>query len=122
MEFFIGKNSNLPILKMQVIKDGKHDIDTMLSLIESSILYFSMKDTNTGVYRILNSSAGFVEKTFLEPNSDIEYYLYYKFSKNDTSKIGRYEGEFLLKSEEGTLLLPIREKLFINITESLITT
>jgi hypothetical protein len=122
MEFFIGKNSNLPILKMQVIKDGKHDIDTMLSLIESSILYFSMKDTNTGVYRILNSSAGFVEKTFLEPNSDIEYYLYYKFSKNDTSKVGRYEGEFLLKSEEGTLLLPIREKLFINITESLITT
>jgi hypothetical protein len=122
MEFFIGKNSNLPILKMQVIKDGKHDIDTMLSLIESSILYFSMKDTNTGVYRILNSSAGFVEKTFLEPNSDIEYYLYYKFSKNDTYKVGRYEGEFLLKSEEGTLLLPIREKLFINITESLITT
>ncbi len=122
MEFFIGKNSNLPILKMQVIKDGKHDIDTMLSLIESSVLYFSMKDTNTGVYRILNSSAGFVEKTFLEPNSDVEYYLYYKFSKNDTSKIGRYEGEFLLKSEEGTLLLPIREKLFINITESLITT
>jgi len=122
MEFFIGKNSNLPILKMQVIKDGKHDIDTMLSLIESSVLYFSMKDTNTGVYRILNSSAGFVEKTFLEPNSDVEYYLYYKFSKNDTSKVGRYEGEFLLKSEEGTLLLPIREKLFINITESLITT
>jgi hypothetical protein len=122
MEFYIGQNSNLPILKMQVIKDGKHDIDSMLQLLEESVLYFSMKDTKNGNYKILNSSAGFVEKVFLEPNSDVEYYLYYKFSKNDTSKSGRFEGEFLLKSENGTLLLPIRDRLFINVTESTIIT
>lgn len=122
MEFYIGRNSSLPVLKMQVIKDGKHDIDGMLQIIEESVLYFSMKDTKNGTYKILNSSAGFVEKVFLEPNSDVEYYLYYKFTKNDTSKVGRFEGEFLLKSENGTLLLPIREQLFINITESQIIT
>lgn len=122
MEFYIGQNSNLPILKMQVIKDGKHDIDSMLQLLEESVLYFSMKDTKNGNYKILNSSAGFVEKVFLEPNSDVEYYLYYKFSKNDTSKSGSFEGEFLLKSENGTLLLPIRDRLFINVTESTIIT
>jgi hypothetical protein len=122
MEFYIGQNTTLHILKMQVVKDGKHDIDTMLQIIEESVLYFSMKDINNGSYKILNSSAGFVEKIFLEPNSDVEYYIYYKFSKNDTSKSGRFEGEFLLKSENGTLLLPIRDKLFINVTESTITT
>jgi hypothetical protein len=122
MEFYIGQNTTLPILKMQVVKDGKHDIDTMLQIIEESVLYFSMVDTQNGSYKILNSSAGFVEKVFLEPNSDVEYYIYYKFSKNDTSKSGRFEGEFLLKSENGTLLLPIRDKLFINVTESTITT
>ena len=42
MEFYIGQNSNLPILKMQVIKDGKHDIDSMLQLLEESVLYFSI--------------------------------------------------------------------------------
>ena len=122
MEFYIGQNTTLPILKMQVIKDGKHDIDAMLQIIEESVLYFSMKDIKNGSYKILNSSAGFVEKIFLEPNSDVEYYVYYKFSKNDTSKSGRFEGEFLLKSENGTLLLPIRDKLFINVTESTIIT
>jgi hypothetical protein len=122
MEFYIGQNTTLPILKMQVVKDGKHDIDTILQIIEESVLYFSMVDTQNGSYKILNSSAGFVEKVFLEPNSDVEYYIYYKFSKNDTSKSGRFEGEFLLKSENGTLLLPIRDKLFINVTESTITT
>lgn len=122
MEFYIGRNSSLPVLKMQVIKDGKHDIDGMLQIIEESVLYFSMKDTQTGIYKILNSSAGFVEKVFLEPNADVEYYLYYRFTKNDTSKTGRFEGEFLLKSENGTLLLPIRDQLFINITESQIIT
>jgi hypothetical protein len=122
MEFYIGQNTTLPILKMQVVKDGKHDIDTMLQIIEESVLYFSMVDTQNGSYKILNSSAGFVEKVFLEPNSDVEYYIYYKITKNDTSKSGRFEGEFLLKSENGTLLLPIRDKLFINVTESTITT
>ena len=70
------------------------------------------------VLKINTKFAGFVEKTFIEPNSPPEYYVYYKFSKKDTNRIGRYEGEFLFKNDEGSLVLPIREKLFITIKDS----
>ena len=122
MEFFINKNADLPLLKMQVVKDGRVDFDEMTNLIENSIIYFSMKNNFTGSYKILNSIGGFVEKTFIEPNAKVEYYIYYKFSQNDTSETGRYEGEFMLKSDYGTLLLPIADKLFITINDSVIQT
>jgi hypothetical protein len=120
MEFFINKNADLPLLKMQVVKDGRVDFDEMTNLIENSIIYFSMKNNLTGSYKILNSIGGFVEKTFIEPNAKVEYYIYYKFSPNDTSESGRYEGEFSLMSDDGTLILPIKEKLYINIVENFI--
>ena len=122
MEFFINKNADLPLLKMQVVKDGRVDFDEMTNLIENSIIYFSMKNNFTGSYKILNSIGGFVEKTFIEPNAKVEYYIYYKFSPNETSESGRYEGEFMLKSDYGTLLLPSADKLFITINDSVIQT
>ena len=49
-----------------------------------------------------------------------KYYIYYQFTSQDTKKTGRYEGQFLFRNEEGVLILPIRERLFINIQESFI--
>jgi hypothetical protein len=46
--------------------------------------------------------------------------VYYQFTPNDTRKVGRYEGQFLLRNSDGTLILPIREKLYINVQESFI--
>lgn len=122
MEFFINKNTDLPLLKMQVVKDGRVNFNEITNLIEDSVIYFSMKNTLTGSYKILNSIAGFVEKTFVEPNAKVEYYIYYKFSQSDTSESGRYEGEFMLRSDYGTLLLPIADRLFITINDSVIQT
>lgn len=122
MEFFINKNTDLPLLKMQVVKDGRVNFDEITNLIEDSVIYFSMKNTLTGSYKILNSIGGFVEKTFVEPNAKVEYYIYYKFSQSDTSESGRYEGEFMLRSDYGTLLLPIADRLFITINDSVIQT
>jgi hypothetical protein len=115
MEFNIKKNGTLPLLKMQVVDDGRGEFDSFMSFIETSSLYFSMMDVETGSYKIHLEPAGFVEKTQIEPNAKTEYYIYYKFPKKYTSKVGRYEGEFVLKNTDGTLILPIREKLYINI-------
>ena len=35
MEFFINKGATLPVLKMQVVKDGIADITEFMSLIEN---------------------------------------------------------------------------------------
>ena len=121
MEFNIKKNGTLPLLKMQVVDDGRGEFDSFMSFIETSSIYFSMIDIETGSYKIHLEPAGFVEKTQIEPNSKPEYYIYYKFPKKYTNKVGRYEGEFVLKNTDGTLVLPIREKLNINIIESTVS-
>lgn len=120
MDFFLKKNATLPILKLSVVKDGRSDYKKFMDLVEVSSLFFSMVDVETGIPKITSKPAGFVEKTFIEPNSEPEYYIYYQFTSKDTNKVGRYEGQFLLKTPDGNLILPIREKLYINVQESFI--
>ena len=120
MEFYIAQNSTLPVLKMELNFNGKSSIEDYNSILENSSIFFSMKSVVDGNAKILNKKGGFTNKIFVEPNAKEEYYLYYKFSLFDTNRIGRYEGEFTLISDEGTLLLPIKERLYINIVENLI--
>ncbi|MFN9901872.1 MAG: hypothetical protein ACK55Z_24440, partial [bacterium] len=119
-EFFIKKNATLPLLKLQVVKDGRSDYNNFMKLIEVASIYFSMVDTENGIPKFTSRPAGIVEKTFDDPNAETEYYLYYQFTSNDTKDEGRYEGQFMIRSSEGVLILPIREKLFINIQDSFI--
>jgi hypothetical protein len=118
MEFTIGQNSSLPLLKLQVVKDGIADYQSMMSFIETSSIFFSMIDSETGVLKINSEAASFVEKMEMNPNASPEFYVYYRFTPQDTSKPGRYEGQFVFINETGTLVLPIREKLYINVVES----
>lgn len=120
MEFYIKKNATLPLLKLQVVKDGRSDYNKFMNLIEVSSLFFSMVDIQTGIPKISSRPAGFVEKLFIDPNVEPEYYIYYQFNNRDTSKVGRFEGQFMLRSPDGVLILPIREKLYINVQESFI--
>lgn len=120
MEFFIKKNATLPLLKLQVVKDGRSDYNNFMQLLETSSIFFSMVNTDTGILKIVSKPAGFVEKTFLDPNAEPEYYIYYQFTNQDTNLVGRYEGQFLIKSDDGNLILPIRERLFLYVQESFI--
>lgn len=120
MEFFINKKSTLPLLKLQVVKDGRSDYNNFMKTIELSAIFFSMISTETGIPKISTKPAGFVEKTFTDPNAETEYYIYYQFSSKDTDKPGRYEGQFLLRNDDGNLILPIYDKLYINVLDSFI--
>ena len=97
MEFFIRKNSLEPILKMQVVK--------------------------TGIPKILNAKSNIVAKTKTSVNAPTEYYIYYKWKSRDVNKVGRFEGQFIIYFHEqncSELIVPIREDLFINITDSFV--
>jgi hypothetical protein len=100
--------------------NGKSSVEDFNSILENSTIFFSMKNVENGNLKVINKRAGFTNKIFSESNTKIEYYLYYKFSLADTNKVGRYEGEFSFMSDDGTLILPIKEKLYINIIENLI--
>jgi hypothetical protein len=120
MEFFIKRNATLPLLKLAIIKNGRSDYNNFMELLETSTIFFSMVNVETGIPKIISKPAGFVEKTFIDPNAEPEYYIYYQFTNTDTNLIGKYEGQFLVKTDDGNLILPIREKLFIYVQESFI--
>ena len=120
MDFFIKKNATLPVLKLQVVKDGRSDYNKFMDMIEESAIFFSMVDVETGIPKISSRPAGFVEKTFVDLNAGPEYYIYYQFTPRDTNRVGRYAGQFMLRNSDGVLILPIREELFINVQDSFI--
>ena len=80
-----------------------------------------MHATEPGIPPITSRPGGFVNKTFLNPNTEPEYYIYYQFTNKDTNRVGRYEGQFMLRTPDGVLILPIREELYINVQPSFIS-
>ena len=104
MEFFLKKNATLPVLKMSVVKDGRSDYNNFMDFIEESAIFFSMTDIETGIPKIVTRPAGFVKKELMDPNAPFEYYVYYQFQSKDTRKVGRYEGQFLLRNNDGVLI------------------
>tara|TARA_B100000579_G_scaffold437294_1_gene466055 strand:+ start:222 stop:623 length:402 start_codon:yes stop_codon:yes gene_type:complete len=120
MDFYIRKNATEPIIKMKVIQDGRNDFQNLHDQLANSSIKFSMRDVSTGIYKILNKSGSIVSVTNLDENAPIEYYIYYRWKDGDTAKPGRYQGEFsiYLNDDCAELIVPIRDNLFINISDS----
>jgi len=119
MEFHINKNSTLPVLKMELIKDGRNDFSKFYEKVENANVTFTMTDVVTGVIRIGKAYATFEQ---VLPKSDCvgdEYYITYKFAGNQTAVAGRYLGKFEVTFNDGSgnLIVPIREELYVNILD-----
>jgi hypothetical protein len=79
-----------------------------------------MVEEGTGIPKIVSAPAEIVG-LILPEGAPTEYYIYFKFTERDTNTPGRYVGQFLIKNDEGNLILPIREELYINIQDSFIS-
>lgn len=120
MDFYIKKNATLPILKLQIVKDGRAGYQQLMQDLEVSTIFFTMIEEGTGIPKIVSAPADIVS-LILPEGSPTEYYIYFKFTERDTNTPGRYIGQFLIKNDEGNLILPIREELYINIQDSFIS-
>ena len=119
MEFFINKTSTLPVFKLELINDGRNDFHRFFDLIQNANIYFTMSDVVTGVKRIAKKQTGV---QLVTPQSDCvgeEYYLVYQFSEKETAVAGRYAAKFTIEFLDGTgtLIVPIREELFVNVLD-----
>lgn len=118
MNFFINKNATLPIIKMELIQDGRYDYKNFHELIQNSNIYFSMTNIENGQKKICREPA----LCSIKENSCDEleeYYLVYQLSARETNKAGLYRGQFEIEflDDSGTLIVPIREELIINVLE-----
>lgn len=119
MEFNIKKNSTLPQLSVRVYLDGRNDYLRTMSTLTASTVYFSMVDVDTNILKIANKPAEVIA-VINDVNGEYEYYINYQFSIRDVIKAGRYEGFFNIDSSNGVAILPLRDRLFINVNESFI--
>lgn len=116
----------MPILKMKLYQDWRNKYDEFYDMIENAAITFSMKDKNTGIYKVANKVANLELKKPSSENSKKEYLITYNFSKDDTDTSGIYLGEFKLVffNEEmqisNELITPIREDLEIHILQSFV--
>lgn len=121
MEFFIRKDSTEPILKLKLVDDGKNDKSSFNDMLENASIIFDMLDIKTQEYKILNGVCNITTRTKKFDNTTDEYYITYRFQSNETSTLGRYEGIVTIQfydsvsSPTTKLILPIKEKLYINI-------
>ena len=122
MEFFIRKDSLTPVLKMQLVQDGRNDFMDFHEKLANSSIYFSMKDIKTGIPKLINKPASILAKQTISPNAPTAYYIFYKWTKKDVSKEGRFEGQFIIyfHDDGSELIAPIRENLYINISDSFV--
>lgn len=125
-EFFIRKDSVNPVLRMEIILDGRYDYrrSLMNNALQDCNVFFSMVDTETGILKVSNAKANIVLAD--DDGCEEKYIIEYKWNKRDTKKEGIYEGWFDIKFNgdikeegvdypEGNLKVPILEKLVIYI-------
>lgn len=126
--FYIRKGSINPVIRMELIKDGRFDYKKSLinEALQDCTVLFSMKDTETGILKVSNAKASIVLAD--DDSCDEKYIIEYDWNKRDTSKSGIYEGWFEIKfngniiSEGidfpiGNLIVPIQETLMIYVQD-----
>ncbi len=121
MDFFIRQGASDPILKMRMIDDGKNDKSSFNEMLENAKITFEMSDVATGTPYILNAECNLTNRTKKFNYTNDEYYITYRFTEEQTSEIDKFEGKITVQFNDGNgnnttkLILPIREKLFINV-------
>ena len=122
-EFYVNKNSLLPILRMELIEDGRHSYNKFHELIQNSVITFTMVNRETGVTKIAKAPAYIKAR---EDGGCVEQYVIcYDWRKRDVNEEGTFTGRFDInfgevKNDEytypkGNLIMPIREDLLITI-------
>lgn len=125
MDFYINKGASLPLLKLKLISDSDLDYQKFNDMVETASITFSMISVDTGIFKIANVPARVsVQKSEVNPQI-LEYFIIYDWKTKDTSKTGSYRGEFkidFLDPNCGSLIVPIREHLYIHIQDSITKT
>ena len=121
MDFYLNKGATLPMVILELIQDGRNDYKNFHEKIQNADVTFTMSDIETGIKKIGCKPAGCLCKTCGNGNDcdEEQYYVTYQFNEKDTNKAGTYIGQFNIDflDGSGTLIVPIREQLYIHVLE-----
>lgn len=130
-QFNINKDATLPYLEIEPIVDGRHSFMKLYEAVQSADVKFSMKNIDTGIWKIANAQAYVVECT--EQGCEERFKIQYRWKSRDTKEPGRYLAQFkIIFSDDivsgdttfpsGELIVPIAEDIIVNINNNGIKT
>ena len=126
-EFFINKDSLNPVLRMELISDGKYDYKKSLiynNAIQNASVTFSMRNIENGILKVSKAKAEVVTAT--DSGCESKNIIQYSWKKRDVNEAGTYKGWFEIKFNgdiyedgiqypSGNLIVPIEDELISHI-------
>lgn len=130
-QFNINKDSELPYLEIEPVVNGRNTFLKLYEAIQSAEVTFSMKNIDTGVWKIANAKAYIVNCS--NQGCEDRFKIQYRWKKRDTKESGRYLAQFKIKFSDdivsgdtifpkGELIVPIAEGIIVNIQDNGIKT
>ena len=126
LNFFIKKNSTLPILKYPITDKILTKYDITSDMLSNCAVTFSLLSADTGFYHIANVTAEiiYLPDRAKYPN-DTEYSLGFSFRKGHLPKSGLYKAEFtidFLGDYCGSIKLPENDQINVIVIDSITKT
>lgn len=126
-EFYINQHSVNPVLRMELICDGRYDYkksDLFNKSIQNATVTFSMKNTSNNILKVSKAKADIVVAT--DTRCETKHLLQYAWKERDVKEKGIYEGWFEIIFNDdiyeenitfpsGNLIVPIEDKLIVNV-------
>ena len=130
-QFTINRNATLPYLEIEPIVNGRHSFKKLYEAIQSANVSFSMKDVDSGIWKIANSEAHIVPSN--EVGCEDRFKIQYRWKLRDTKDVGTYVAQFKIVFKEdivsgdtifpkGELIVPIGEDIIVNVRDAGIKT
>ena len=115
MDFYIKKNSTLPEFQIEISKNGRSDYERNQNLSEITSAYISVINPDNGQYIVASKNCVITQSASTTNPTDISYYLNYQFTNRETSRIGKFEIQISMVDSEGSIILPLDDKIYMNI-------
>ena len=117
MEWIIKQNATLPIFQFEIARDGRSDFRKSHH-IYSTDFYISVYDELTKKI-IVASKPCYVTTSASTSNPDeVVYYVNYQFTNKETKKPGDFVAQISAINSEGTIVLPLKDKISVSVLES----
>lgn len=117
MEWIIKKNATLPVFQFEIARDGRSDFRKSDYILGTNF-YISVYDDVTKKIKVASKPCYVTTSASTSNPDEIIYYVNYQFSKNETKKIGNYVAQISAINSQGTIVLPLKDKINISILES----
>lgn len=126
-QFNINKNATLPYLEIEPINNGRYSFAKLYEAIQGADVKFSMKNIDTGIWKVANAQAHIVDCT--EQGCEERFKIQYRWKERDTKENGRYIAQFKITFSDdivsgetvfpkGELIVPISEDIIVNVMDN----